>query len=340
MNLPVPPNIRMTEEALTLSLTMPLSSSAAAVAASVSVSSVSVSTVSMLRSCCCRLAGAGDSVARAWLTNCPGCPAPASLVWVSASLASSAMLVLAAIFFITGFTASFTVFPASLAASLLGSTFLAPVDLFCALLCCVPAPAPAPALLCSWGVELCLVTVLLAAPAPGVDEVEAAVVAEAASAFRSSTSLAGLGLGGTAGGWRGVRLRKVTDSGSLGELGTGVLSLPALAAEVLALLAVAAEVLSLVLVAPEVLVSGVLSLSLAAVEAFSFLASAGALPAAVADCCLLSEAVLLTSPLAAARLLPDSEAVLSSPGRGLAFAPPASSALLTWSSSVTLAGSH
>ena len=185
-----------------------------------------------------------------------------------------------------------------------------------------------------------MVTVLLAAPAPGVDEVEAEVVAEAASAFRSSTLLAGLGLGGTAGGWRGVRLRKVTDSGSLGELGTGVLSLPALAAEVLALLAVAAEVLSLVLVAPEVLASGVLSLSLVAVEAFSFLASAGALPAAVADCCLLSEAVLLTSPLAAARLLPDSEAVLSSPGRGLAFAPAASSALLAWGSSVSLAGSH
>ena len=81
-------------------------------------------------------------------------------------------------------------------------------------------------------------------------------------------------------------------------------------------------------------------MSLAAVFAFSFLVSAGALPVAVADCCLLSEAVLLTSPLAAARLLPDSEAVLSSPGRGLAFAPPASSALLAWSSSVSLAGSH
>ena len=187
-----------------------------------------------------------------------------------------------------------------------------------------------------------MVTVLLAAPAPapatGEAVLGAEVVAEAASAFRSSTLLAGLGLGGTAGGWRGVRLRKVTDSEALGELGTGVLSLPALAAEVLALLALAAEVLSLVLLAPEVLASGVLSLFMAAVEAFSLaLASVGALPAAVADCCRLSEAVLLTSPLAAARLLPDSEAVLSSPGRGLALAPAASSALLTWSSSVSLA---
>ena len=184
-----------------------------------------------------------------------------------------------------------------------------------------------------------MVTVLLAAPAPATGEavLGAEVVAEAASAFRSSTLLAGLGLGGTAGGWRGVRLRKVTDSGSLGELGTGVLSLPALAAEVLALLALAAEVLSLVLLAPEVLASCVLSLFMAAVETFSLaLASAGVLPAAVADCCRLSEAVLLTSPLAA-RLLPDSEAVLSSPGRGLALAPAASSALLTWSSSVSLA---